>query len=56
MPVIRIDQLDDPRLDDYRNVRDPELLRRRGFFVAEGGLVVVRLLPDGKGHSVQSSS
>ena len=29
MPVIRIDRFDDPRLADYRNVSDAELLRRR---------------------------
>ena len=40
MPVIRIQRLDDPRLDDYRSVADPELIRCRGLFVAEGRLVV----------------
>jgi len=35
---------DDSRLDDYRNVPDADLLRRRGVFVAEGRLVVRRLL------------
>jgi tRNA G18 (ribose-2'-O)-methylase SpoU len=44
MPVVRIDQLDDPRIRDYRNVSDAELLRRRNLFVAEGRLVVGRLL------------
>jgi tRNA G18 (ribose-2'-O)-methylase SpoU len=34
----------DPRLADYRNVPDGELLHRRGLFVAEGRLVVTRLL------------
>ena len=34
----------DPRLDDYRNVPDGELVRQRGLFVAEGRLVVRRLL------------
>jgi tRNA G18 (ribose-2'-O)-methylase SpoU len=37
-------ELDDPRLALYRGVRDPELLRRHGVFVAEGRLVVRRLL------------
>jgi tRNA G18 (ribose-2'-O)-methylase SpoU len=55
MPVIRVEELGDRRLEDYRNVRDPELLRRRGLFMAEGRLVVERLLQlDGKSHSVQS--
>ena len=44
MPVIRVDSLDDPRLADYRTVRDPELVRARRLFVAEGRLVVERLL------------
>jgi tRNA G18 (ribose-2'-O)-methylase SpoU len=44
MPLIRIDDPGDPRLDDYRNVPDAELLERRGIFIAEGRLVVRRLL------------
>jgi tRNA G18 (ribose-2'-O)-methylase SpoU len=44
MPVIPIDDLADPRVADYRNVPDPELLRGRGVFVAEGRYVVRRLL------------
>src|SRR5438105_4430688 len=44
MPHIPISSFDDPRLDDYRNIPDPELLSRRGLFVAEGRLVVRRLL------------
>jgi len=47
MPVVRIDNLADARLDDYRNVSDAELVRRRGLFVAEGRLVVRRLLAAG---------
>jgi tRNA G18 (ribose-2'-O)-methylase SpoU len=52
MPVVRVERLADPRLDDYRNVADPELVRRRGMFVAEGRLVVRRLLESG--HRVVS--
>jgi tRNA G18 (ribose-2'-O)-methylase SpoU len=44
MPVIRIGRFDDPRLEDYRSVSDAELLRRKNRFVAEGRLVVGRLL------------
>lgn len=44
MPVIRVDDLDDPRLADYRNIPDGELVRNRRLFVAEGRLVVRRLL------------
>jgi len=39
-----IDAANDPRLALYRGVRDPELLRSHGVFVAEGRLVVRRLL------------
>ena len=52
MPVVRIDRLDDPRLADYRSVSDGELLRRRNRFVAEGRLVVRRILE--AGHRVES--
>jgi tRNA G18 (ribose-2'-O)-methylase SpoU len=37
---------DDPRLADYRGVSDPELLRSRRLFVAEGRLIVSRILAD----------
>jgi tRNA G18 (ribose-2'-O)-methylase SpoU len=47
MPVIRIDGPGDSRLDDYRHVSDAELLRRRNLFVAEGRLVVGRLIQSG---------
>jgi tRNA G18 (ribose-2'-O)-methylase SpoU len=46
VPVIRIDDPADARLEDYRNVPDPELIEQRGVFVAEGRLVVTRLLED----------
>jgi tRNA G18 (ribose-2'-O)-methylase SpoU len=36
----------DPRVADYRGVSDPALLRARNLFVAEGRLVVSRLLED----------
>ena len=44
MPVDRITSPDDPRVLEYRAVREPELVRRRGLFIAEGRLVVARLL------------
>lgn len=44
MPVIAITSADDPRVLDYRAVREPDLVRRRGLFIAEGRLVVARLL------------
>jgi tRNA G18 (ribose-2'-O)-methylase SpoU len=46
LPVICIDTHHDPRLSAYRNVPDAELLTRHGLFVAEGRLVVRRLLAD----------
>jgi len=45
--LIRIDSSDDDRLFEFRNVPDPQLLRHRGLFVAEGRLVVTRLLASG---------
>jgi tRNA G18 (ribose-2'-O)-methylase SpoU len=44
VPVVAIDSADDPRVQDYRAVREPELVRRRGLFIAEGRLVVARLV------------
>jgi tRNA G18 (ribose-2'-O)-methylase SpoU len=42
--IIYVDHADDSRLSDFRSVSDPELARTRGIFVAEGRLVVRRLL------------
>ena len=42
--AVAVHDLDDPRLADYRDIPDGELLRDRGVFVAEGRLVVRRLL------------
>jgi tRNA G18 (ribose-2'-O)-methylase SpoU len=36
VPLIEIRQLDDPRVDDYRDIRDRDWWRRRGLFVVEG--------------------
>jgi tRNA G18 (ribose-2'-O)-methylase SpoU len=44
VPIVPIDDLNDPRLADYRNVPDPELLKVRRQFVAEGRIVVRHLL------------
>ena len=46
MPVITVESQNDERLADYRNIPDPELVERRGVFVAEGRLVVRRLLEE----------
>jgi tRNA G18 (ribose-2'-O)-methylase SpoU len=42
--IFTIDDLDDPRVAEYRNLPDPELLRAHGVFIAEGRLVVRYLL------------
>jgi tRNA G18 (ribose-2'-O)-methylase SpoU len=44
MPIHHISDLNDPRVALFRDVTDPELMRRHGLFVAEGRLVVKRLL------------
>jgi tRNA G18 (ribose-2'-O)-methylase SpoU len=46
MPQIRLENLTDPRVDEYRGIGDRDLVRRRGVFVAEGRLVVERVLAD----------
>jgi tRNA G18 (ribose-2'-O)-methylase SpoU len=46
MPVIRIDGPSDSRLADYRLLADGAAIRARGLFVAEGRLVVARLIRD----------
>lgn len=38
--IEQIVEADDPRLADYRHLKDPELRRRAGLFVAEGPTVV----------------
>lgn len=53
MAVERIVRADDPRVAAYRGVRDGELMRSRGVFVAEGRLIVRRLI-DASRHQVQS--
>ena len=42
--ALHIEAADDPRLDDYRNVKDPAWLQRRDLFLAEGRAVVQRVL------------
>lgn len=46
MTAIRIDDAQDPRIAGYRNIRDRDLARRDGLFVAEGK-VVLRVLLEG---------
>ena len=51
MPIVRIDAHDDSRVADFRAVPDAQLLRERGVFVAEGRLVVQRLLEAARFHA-----
>jgi tRNA G18 (ribose-2'-O)-methylase SpoU len=53
MGVERIDRADDPRAAGYRRVRDGELLRLHGLFVAEGRQVVRRVVEDAR-YRIQS--
>jgi tRNA G18 (ribose-2'-O)-methylase SpoU len=53
VPLIRVNDPDDPRIDAYRNVPDPALLVQGGLFVAEGRLVVRRLI-EGERFPVRS--
>jgi tRNA G18 (ribose-2'-O)-methylase SpoU len=49
----RIQSVGDPRLALYRTVRDGELVRSAGLFVAEGRHIVRRVIESGR-HRVQS--
>jgi tRNA G18 (ribose-2'-O)-methylase SpoU len=51
--VIAIDDPDDPRLADYREVRERDLVGRRGSFIAEGQVVLEKLIRAGR-HPVRS--
>ena len=46
MNFLLIDNIADSRLADYRNIPDPQLIRDRGLFIAEGRFVVRRLLTE----------
>ena len=46
MPIVPLDTLEDPRVADYHALRDQDLLRNRRLFVAEGRLVVDRIVQD----------
>ncbi len=53
MEPVRIDDPEDPRLADYRGVRDPDWLRRRGAFLVEGR-ASVRVLLEATGFRIRS--
>jgi tRNA G18 (ribose-2'-O)-methylase SpoU len=46
--IITLSTAEDPRIAEYAGVADPELARSGGFFVAEGRIVVRRLIEDGR--------
>jgi tRNA G18 (ribose-2'-O)-methylase SpoU len=46
VPVVRVVDPADPRLADYARLSDAELLRSQQLFVAEGRLVLERVLAD----------
>lgn len=48
MKFLLVSDPSDPRIGDYRNIPDPELIQQRGIFVAEGRLVVRRLITGGR--------
>ena len=47
MPVIDITRADDPRIDTYVGLRERDLVGRDGLFVAEGKVVVEKLIGSG---------
>ncbi|NJL31370.1 MAG: hypothetical protein HC898_06915 [Phycisphaerales bacterium] len=47
MEVIEIQHIDDPRIALYRNIKDRELAEQGDRFMAEGELVVRRMLAGG---------
>jgi tRNA G18 (ribose-2'-O)-methylase SpoU len=51
--VIAIDDPDDPRLADYRQVRERDLVGRQGGFIAEGVVVLEKLIRAGR-HPLRS--
>lgn len=48
MPLVRLQGADDPRAAGHWQLTDVELLRRQDCFVAEGRLVVQRVIEDGR--------
>jgi len=51
--AIPIDSPDDPRLSDYRQVRERDLVGRDGGFIAEGVVVLEKLVAAGR-HTLRS--
>ncbi len=51
--AVAIDDPDDPRLADYRQVRERDLVGRQGGFIAEGVVVLEKLIARGR-HPLRS--
>jgi tRNA G18 (ribose-2'-O)-methylase SpoU len=51
--AVPIDDTDDPRLADYRQVRERDLVGRHGGFIAEGRVVLEKLIARGR-HPLRS--
>jgi tRNA G18 (ribose-2'-O)-methylase SpoU len=51
--AVPIDDPDDPRLADYRQVRERDLVGRQGGFIAEGVVVLEKLIASGR-HPLRS--
>jgi tRNA G18 (ribose-2'-O)-methylase SpoU len=49
-----IDTADDPRIEAYREVRERDLVGRRGLFIAEGEVVLGRLIGSHRFHTVSA--
>ena len=52
-PIIPITDPDDPRIAEYRHIRERDMVRRDGRFIAEGE-VVLRVLLAAGGHRAES--
>ena len=48
--LIDISDPHDPRIDNYRDIRERDLVGRAGLFVAEGKVVVEKLISSGRHH------
>ena len=53
MPIIPLHDPEDPRLEPYRQVRERDLVGRRGGFVVEGEVVLAKAVAGGR-HALES--
>ena len=52
-PIVLIEDPEDPRIEGYRDVRERDLVGREGLFVAEGQVVLEKLVRTGR-HPLRS--